>query len=96
MTLRNVMECIEGYRSAEEMHYRRAHSLAIMTGQIANMPYMKPSDQRKLMEATRWDSDGEVKEYTDEEVQSLLEGAKELYGEEFTIKKRDGQVISRT
>ena len=57
---------------------------------------MKGFDQRKLMEAIKWEEDEKAKDYTDEEIQALLEGVKEIYGTEATIKKRDGQVISRT
>lgn len=96
MTLREVFECIEAYRAAEVVTFRRAHNLAVISGQISNMPHMSKADQRKLMEAVQWDDEATAKEYTDEEVQSLLDGVKEIYGTEATIKKKDGQIISRT
>ena len=96
MTLREVFQCIEAYRSAEVVSFRRAHNLAVISGQISNMPHMSKTDQRKLMEAVKWDDEETSKEYTDEEVQSLLDGVKELYGTEASITKKDGQIISRT
>lgn len=87
MTLREVMGSITAYRNAEVAQYERSKSLAVVAGQVANMPYMSKSDQRRLIRSLET-GESKGKDYSDEEIAALLEGHKKLYGTDATIRKK--------
>lgn len=91
----DVLPSIVAYRKKEKRDFSRAVNIAVIAGKVAVTPYMSKGDQNRL-----WDAINNIteqpaaKDYTDDELQQLVNMISELDKRPVKITKADGKVIS--
>lgn len=95
-TLRDVIMIIGHYREHEVSLWERHKQLAIIAGTVSNMPYMKEHDRSRLMRSLHSGDEQHSHEYSDEEVQAMLDDIARMEGREVSVTKADGtKIISK-